>query len=222
MPRTSKPSRRFFQIVEVDGQLKDLSQANLALTNDLALSRQQTLDLSNSLATATSALAETKSTLVDAQTQVTNLTIHVNDLEAQNKVLDQRAEELTNTIAQLNDMIALTQAKLSQSETNNAFLQGELQRQMTQKAELERKFNDVNEVRAQVRKLADELFVARRVQLSKTDVGNRKGAELLMARTPQPGSASRTPAGYDLNVEVGSDGSVRVIPPIGGTNQPAH
>ncbi|MBW8864256.1 MAG: hypothetical protein JF609_04910 [Verrucomicrobia bacterium] len=210
------------QIVEVDGQLKDLSQANLALTNDLALSRQQTLDLSNSLATATSALAETKSTLVDAQAQVTNLTIHVNDLEAQNKVLDQQAEELTNTIAQLNEMIAITQAKLTQSETNNAFLQGELQRQMTQKAELERKFNDVNEVRAQVRKLADELFVARRVQLSKTDVGNRKGAELLMARTPQPGSASRTPAGYDLNVEVGSDGSVRVIPPIGGTNSPAH
>jgi len=210
------------QIVEVDGQLKDLSQANLELTNDLALSRQEALNLSNSLATANSTLAETKSTLIDTETQVTNLTVHVTDLEAQNKVLDQRAEELTNTIAQLNEMIAITQAKLSQSETNNAFLQGELQRQMTQKAELERKFNDVNEVRTQVRKLADELFVARRVQLSKSDVGSRKGAELLMARTPQPGSIGRPPPAYDLNVEVGSDGSVRVLPPIGATNPPAR
>ena len=86
--------------------MKDLSQANLALTNDLATSRQESLDISNSLtaslATATATLADTKSSLAMAQSQITNLNVQVSDLEVQNKVLDERATELTNTIAQMN------------------------------------------------------------------------------------------------------------------------
>jgi len=35
-------------------------------------------------------------------------------------------------------------------------------------------------------------------------------------------SASKLPPNYDLNVEVGSDGSVKVIPPMGATNGAAH
>jgi chromosome segregation ATPase len=188
------------------------------------LSRQESLDLSNSLATATEALAQTKSTLLTAQSLITNLNVHISDLEAQNKVLDQRADELTNTIAQLNSLIETTQAKLAQADTNNAFLQAELQKQMAQKADLEHKFNDLNEVRAQVSKLKDEMFIARRMQLMKNDNSGKKGAELLMKRTPPPDTnvPPKSPSNYDLNVEVGSDGSIKVIPPIGATNAPAR
>ena len=60
----------------------------------------------------------------------------------------------------------------------------------------------------------------------KNDNGNKKGAELLMVRNPvPPANAKSTNAApnYDLNVEVGSDGSVRVIPPLGtATNSAAH
>ena len=87
-----------------------------------------------------------------------------------------------------------------------------------QKAELERKFNDLNVVRDQFRKLRDEAFSARRAQWIRdgTTPGSQpKGAQLLMRQTPRP--AAGAPAGrspqYDLNVEVGSDGSVRVLPP---------
>ncbi|HTB83572.1 MAG TPA: hypothetical protein VK742_07960 [Candidatus Sulfotelmatobacter sp.] len=211
------------QVVEVNEQLKDLSQANLELTNDLALSRDQTSDLSNSLVAANSTLASTKSTLVDAQMQVTNLNSEIADLEAQNKVLDDRATELTNTIAQLNTMIDQTSIKLAIAETNRDFLSTELQKQMAQKAELEHKFGDLDEVRAQVRKLKDALYVARRVQLMKYDNSTKHGAELLMIRTP-PASTTTTsnlPPNYDLNVEVGSDGSVKIIPPISVTNSAA-
>jgi chromosome segregation ATPase len=211
------------QLVGANVQLKDLSQANLALTNDLALSRQQSLDLSNSLASASSLLADTKTTLASAQSQITNLNTHINDLEVQNKVLDQRANDLTNTIAQLGALIENTSIKLAIAETNREYLSGELQKQMAQKAELEHKFTDINEVRAQVKKLRDEMFIARRMQLNKNDNSGKKGAEMLMAHTPPPATnaPAKLPANYDLNVEVGSDGSVKIIPPIGATNAPA-
>jgi chromosome segregation ATPase len=209
------------QVVEVNEQLKDLSQANLELTNDLALSRQQASDLSNSLATTDSTLASTKSTLVDAQTQITNLSTQISDLEAQNKVLDERATKLTNTITQLNALIDQTTIRLAIAETNRDFLSTELQKQMAQKADLEHKFGDLDEVRSQVKKLKDALYVARRVQLMKYDNSTKHGAELLITRTSPVNTTSNQPSNYDLNVEVGSDGSVKVIPPISATNSAA-
>lgn len=217
------------QVVNADQHIDSLNQVNLSLTNDLALSRQQSSDLSNSLSTATAALASTKSSLASAQDQVVTLTNQIStlndqlaDLQSQNHVLDQRASDLTNTIAQLNAQIEDTENKLAIAETNNAFIQDELQKQLAEKAELERKFNDLNEVRAQVKKLREELFVARRIQLDKYNNGIKKGGALLVQRTPlSPGSTNAAP-NYDLNVEVGSDGSVKVIPPLGTTNSAAH
>ncbi|HEV2693153.1 MAG TPA: hypothetical protein VG347_09690 [Verrucomicrobiae bacterium] len=212
------------QVVAANVELKDMGQVNLALTNDLALSHQESMDLSNSLASAAVALASAKTNLASAQGEITNLNLHLSDLEEQNRMLDQHAAELTNTIAQMNALIADTESKLMVAETNTSFLQGELQKQMTQKAELEHKFNDVNEVRTQVKKLKDEMFIARHIQLNKNDNSGRKGAEMLTSRTPPPSTnaPAKLPPNYDLNVEVGSDGSVKVIPPMGATNPAAH
>ena len=212
------------QLVTANVQIKDLGQVNLALTNDLATSRQESQYLSNSLAGVNETLANTKSTLTSVQGEITNLNLHVSDLETQNKALDERAAELTNTIAEMNAIIASTESKLEVAETNTAFLQGELQKQMTQKSELEHKFNDVNEVRAQVKKLRDEMFIARHIQMNQNANSGKKGAELLMVHTPPPStnSAAKMGPNYDLNVEVGSDGSVKIIPPPGATNAPVH
>ena len=215
------------QLVNVNDSLDELRQVNLRLTNDLATAQQQTSRLSNSLTEASSALASAKATLQGAQDQIANLNGRIDDLEAQNKVLDDRATALTNTIAALSLQIADTEQKLADSETNNVFLEKELQQQITQRAELERKFEDLNEVRAQVKKLRDELFVARRLQLMRNGANDQKGAELLVQpRTAASVAAAATkpPPNYDLNVEVSSDGSVHVIPPLTNAplNAPAH
>ena len=151
-------------------------------------------------------------------------------------MLDERAVELTNKIAEQDALIAATQRKLASSETDNAFLTAELQKQMAKRAELERNFNDLNVVRAQVKKLRDELFVTRRLQwmANGVDPGTplKGGAVLMQHNSSSPSSAAAaksaasgaTPAKpasqYDLNVEVGSDGSVHVIP--AATNGVAH
>jgi chromosome segregation ATPase len=220
-------------VISADAQLKEKDQVNLTLSNQLAVSQQQLAQtqeqmsqLSNSLLAANSTLAETRTSLDTAKEAVTNLNARINDLEAQNKFLDEQASSLSNSLVRLTQQIEDTKNQLAVSETNASFLQGELQKQLAQKAELEHRFNDVDELRAQVKRLKDEMFVARRVQLMKNDVGTKKGAQLLMMRTLPAPSATPPPkvptSHYDLNVEIGSDGSVKVIPPLGHTNSPAH
>jgi len=217
------------QLVAANDHVNEIQQVNLVLTNSFIASQRQIATLSNSLNGASSALASARASLQGAQDQIANLNGRVTDLESQNKVLDDRAEALTNTIAALNAQIADTERKLADSETNNVFLEKELQRQIAQRAELERKFDDLNELRAQVRKLRNEAFVARRLELMRNGVTDQKGAELLVQpRTAASMAAAATTAKqtphYDLNVEVGSDGSVHVIPPPNNamTNPPAH
>ena len=213
------------QVVDANLKLNELNQANLALTNDLSQSRQQTLQFSNNLAATDNTLTNTLASLAGAQNQITNLNDQINDLETENKALDERATELTNTIAQLNALIEDTQNKLALSQTNNVFLQEQLQKQIAEREDLERKFNDLNVLRGQVRKIRDEMYVERRMQLAPAIArSQKKGGELLMERETAASSASGNAAGrsssgnYDLNVEVSSDGSVKVIPPMGQTN----
>ncbi len=213
------------QVVEVNDHVKELNQANLALNNDLTQARQQSAELSNNIVQVNATLEETRVSLATAQTQITNLNDQVTTLEARNAALNERAVQLTNDLVQLNELIEVTKAKLAHSEKNNAYLQDALQKQMALKAELEHKFNDINEVRAQIQKLKEEIFSARRAQLNKgNSTAGKKGAELLrMFSTPAPAPAPpKRAVASDLNVEVGSDGSIKVIPPLGGTNAPAR
>ncbi len=209
------------QLTTASASLDELRQVNLMLTNDLAGSRQEALTFSNQFTEASGTLASTKASLQSAQDQITSLNSRIASLETQNQALDQRASEMTNAIAGLNAQITETQMKLVESETNNAFLENELKRQVAQKAELERKFNDLSQVRAQVIKLRDDLFVARRLEWTREGTNpakQQKGAQLLMARTGATNGIVRPP-GYNLNVEVGSEGSVKVVP--APTNTPA-
>ena len=206
--------------------LNDSKQVNLVLSNQLSAAQQESSQLSNSLTSTSGELATTKTALQAAEDKLASLNAKLADLENQNKTLDDRAMSMSNTIAALDMQIADTQHKLSNAETNNAFLLAELKEQVAKRNELERKFNDLNTVRTQVKKLRDDAFVERRLELMRFSATEQKGASLLQhpiaATNVPPGAAQpkRTPH-YDLNVEVGSDGSVRVIPPPGApTNSP--
>lgn len=206
------------QLVKAHGSLDELSQDNIVLSNYLATARTAYTDASNNLVETSTTLAAARTSLQGAEDQITNLNSHISDLQLQNQALDAQAGSLSNRIALLDAQIAETQQKLATSETNNVFLTGELQKQMAQKAELEHRFNDLDAVRAQVKKLRDDAFAARRLQWMNNGTSpttQAKGGEILMRRTPPPdaGAATNRRPQFDLNVEVGSDGSVHVIPP---------
>ena len=205
------------QVVNVNDEITGLHQVNLMLTNDLAASRQDVLTFSNNLVQTSSALTETKASLQSAQDQITNLDVRIADLQAQNQALDRRAADLTNTIASQNTQITFTQMKLVASETNNAFLEEQLKQQVAAKNDLQRKFDDLQTVRKQVTKLRDDALTARRLEWMRQGIDPStplKGGQLLMRRTPKPAAPNN-----ELNVEVGSDGSVHIVPAL--PNAPA-
>jgi PIN domain nuclease of toxin-antitoxin system len=210
------------QLVTARSSLDDLGQVNLRLTNDLAASRQEMLVFSNQFTEASGALTVTKVSLQNAQEQIAGLNKRITGLTTQNQVLDQRAAALSSAISALNMQIAETRQRLSESETNNTFLEKELQRQTAARTELEGKFNNLTTVRAQVKKLKEDLVVSRRLQWMQagTDPGSppMKGGQLQMQRVAP--AADRAPH-YDLNVEVSSDGAIRVMPMANNLPAPA-
>jgi hypothetical protein len=95
---------------------------------------------------------------------------------------------------------------------------------VAEKAELERQFNDLTVLRAQVSRLKEELSIARRIEWIRQGIfasAEQKGAQKLMQGVGSSQAQPRPPrSNYDLNVEVSADGSVKVIPPL--TNAPAN
>jgi hypothetical protein len=121
----------------------------------------------------------------------------------------------------LSTQISSTQRKLAASEGDRSFLEKELKRMIAEKGELERQFSDLTVLRAQVSKIKDDLATARRLETVRSgyfaNTDQKGGQRLIQAANPAPPRAAKT--NYDLNVEVGSDGSVKVVPP--STNAPA-
>jgi len=215
--------------------LEEHKQVIQNLEKDIEIRRQQFGELTNKYTDVTAkysdtaaALAKTEQSLKATQDEVAKRDAKIAELETQNQTLDKQAIEFSVALTNLTMQIADTQRKLAASEGDKAFLEKELKRLMTEKADLERKFNDLAVLRAQVSELKKELSLARRLDwirkglFSSTD---QKGAQQLLQHGPGAPTATEIKTNqYDLNVEVGTDGSVRVIPPLtnspSGTNPP--
>ena len=124
-------------------------------------------------------------------------------------------DDLTANIEKLGKLIVDTERKLAASEGDREFLLKELKRLQVEKAELERQFNDLSVLRAQVAKLKEELTVARRLEWLRMGIygmSDKKGAEMLVAKNPGTGKTNN----FSLNVELKQDGGASVV-----TNAPA-
>lgn len=218
------------KLSKVTIDLDDERGMNTGLQKDIEKFKGQMAQLTNVITETQAVVDKTQAELEsqkkateEAKAEITKRETRISELEAQNASLDQHASELTNAIAKLNFQISETEQKLRTSEGDKIFLQSELKRLLQEKSDMERKFNDVEVLRAQLKKLKEEMTVARRIDWIRRGVfGEQKGAQRLMqgANAPAPARAVDSNK-YDLNVEVGSDGSLRVIPPLGATNAPA-
>jgi septal ring factor EnvC (AmiA/AmiB activator) len=180
------------------------------------------LSASNTLARTTGDLGAARQAIKEAQDEITRRDARIGALETENNNLDKRASELTNAIVGLNMQIAETQRKLAAAEGDKAFLETQLKRLMADKADLEKKFSDLEVLRAQIKQLKEDLVIARRIEWVRKGLfadPSVKGAQRLMLKgnmvAPPP-----TATNYDLNVEVHSDGSARGVPPPAATNAP--
>jgi uncharacterized protein (DUF3084 family) len=209
------------QLVQTTSDLDEQKKVANMLEKDIENKKKEyekSLDeLTNNIAQVSSSLAKAETNLQTAEQKMKEQDAKIADLESQNQALDKKAETLSNSITNLNSQIAETKHKLAVSEGDKTFLEKELKRLMADKAELERQFNDINVLRAQVAKLKEEQNIARRMEWMRQGIfasTDQKGAQqLIQGLKPAPSRAVGSP-NYDLNVEVRSDGSVRVIPPV--------
>jgi chromosome segregation ATPase len=211
-------------LVLAKSKLGEEVQRSTAFEKDLAEAKRAFSDLTNTftqvsanLSQASTDLAKTEAALKAKDEEVKKRDARIADLENQNQVLDKRALELGASITNLTVQIEDTKRRLAASEGDKALLETNLKHLLAEKAELERQFNDITILRTQVAKLKEELTIARRLDWIRTGLfanSEQKGAQRLLEGINPLRLLSKTPkAGYDLNVEVGSDGSVKVIPP---------
>ncbi len=208
------------QLVQTTTDLDEQKKVAAMLEKDIENKKKEyekSLDeLTNNITQITANLAKAETNLQTAEQKAKEQDTKIADLETQNQALDKKAEALSNSITNLNTQITETRHKLAASEGDKAFLEKELKRLMNDKAELERQFNDLTVLRAQVAKLKEEQNVARRLDWMRQGVfasTDQKGAQqLIQGLKPIPNRAAGRP-NYDLNVEVSADGSVRVVPP---------
>ena len=126
---------------------------------------------------------------------------------------DEKVSALLTQLPWTHNLIILSQSQ--RPEEREFYLRMAVQEKWSSR-ELERQFNDLAVLRAQVSKLQEELSIARRIEWIRQGLfasGEQKGAQkLLQGFNALPSPAKPKPS-YDLNVEVNADGSVKVIPP---------
>ena len=156
---------------QAEAKLRDEKNVNAQLGEDLKAQRTAVADLSNSLSQISGKLTETAATLTSAQGAVQQKIVEIAkrdeqiaELEKQNRTLDEHAAELTSAINMLTSQIGDTEQKLATHSGDKAFLVKELKRLLTEKAELERQFNDVKALRSQLAKVKEGVNVSRRLQ----------------------------------------------------------
>lgn len=203
-------------------ELEDQKQENLVLESNFRSRGEDLKSLSNNLSKVIADLeksdAQAKATaeqLRSAQADLVKKDQKIGELEGERLQLGKQMDQLTNSIGDLNKQIAATERRLTTAQGEKDFLLKELNRMRAEKAELERQFNDLAVLRAQVGKLKEELAIARRlefIRLNLFGVTAKGGAEKLMT-PPKTQVTSASGTNFDLNVEVREKGPARVVTP---------
>ncbi len=206
------------ELVATTSRLTEQQKVNASLESNLAHRIEEVGLISNRwtyvAAELTRTEAEAKAAAEAARIEIEKKDKQISQLEGEREDLTKKMDGLTEEITGLNGKIADTEKKLATSEGNREQLQRELKRLLSEKAELERKFNDLAMLRDQVRKLREELSVARRIDMIRRGLygSDKKGAEVLNQGFRRPAPASTNPPA-PLEAELGSDGSSKVKTP---------
>jgi chromosome segregation ATPase len=195
-------------------KLNEQKKVNSVLDTNLAVRTTEVESFSNRLVSVSADLAKTeaeaRAAAETAKAEVAKRDAKIAELEGQNDDLTKKMGDLNTALNGLEKQIDDAKQKLAASEGDREFLLKELKRLQAEKAELERQFNDLAVMREQVRKLKDELSIARRLEWIRRGLyGTEKGAEKLQKGFVAAGSQTN----FDLNVEIRQDGGAKVVSP---------
>ena len=211
------------EVVRTVGKLSELQSVNTHLETTLEVKIDELSTYSNKWTSATAQLAKTeqqaKEAAAAAEEEIAKRNARINELANEKDGLSKKMDGLNLEITGLNSQIKDTEAKLAASEGDRAVLEKELKRLLAEKAELERRFNDLALLRKQVQKLKDELSISRRLDFIRKGLYgfDKKGAEVLNEGVRPKIDGTNSNSGLVLSATLGTDGSAKVEV---GTNAP--
>jgi len=206
------------ELVTATFKLTEQQKVNASLETNLASRISELGILSNRWTYVAGELnrteAEAKAAADAARIEIERRDKQIAGLEDERDDLSHRMDGLTGEIDGLNNRIADTERKLAASEGDRDQLKRELKRLLAEKADLERRFNDLAVLRDQVRKLKEELSIARRIDFIRRGLYGtpKKGAQLLNEGFRNVVTAAPK-TNSPIEAEVGTDGSVKVQTP---------
>lgn len=210
--------------VSSESLLAEQRTVNAKLSTNLTERETELLTVSNKWTSVTAELAKTeaeaKAAAEKARADIEQRNAKIAELEGQKDDLTKKMDGLNTQIGGLSDLIKETERKLAASEGDRELLKKELKRLLAEKADLERKFNDLAVLKEQVRKLKEELNIANRLDFIRRGLYgfDKKGAQLLQEGIRSPGPKATNATGAQINAEIGTDGSAKVS---ATTNAPA-
>jgi chromosome segregation ATPase len=204
------------EVKQTSAKMEEQREVISNLQTNLSTKVEQITTISSDVTSLTANLAkveaEAKTAAESAQAELAKRDAKITELESQRDDLTKRMTDLNGAITNLETTIAETEKKLEASEGDRDFLLAELKRLQTEKAELERQFSDLAVLREQVRKLRDELSIAKRLEWIRRGIygSTLKGAELLQQGFAVAPVEKRS---YDLEVELKQDARGQVLSP---------
>jgi chromosome segregation ATPase len=212
---------------QVTVKLEEQQLVNQNLETDRDRLKSALGEASNSIAVTS---AKLEKTIIDAKSQadaaaaeLAKRDAKINELQGQNDDLNRKIGDLTNEMSGLELKIADTQRKLTASTGDRDLLLRELKRLQTEKANLQRQFNDLVALRVQLRKIKDELAVAKKFQWIRDGVYGAladRGAERLIRGAPT--RTATTSTGPSLNIDLRQNGEVKIESVPASTNAPVQ
>jgi chromosome segregation ATPase len=212
-------------LVSTTFKLTEQQKVNASLETNLVQRVEELGTFSNRWTYVTGELSRTeteaKAAAAAAQAEIERRDKQIAGLEGEKDDLTKRMDGLNVEIGGLNNKISDTEQKLAASEGDRNQLQKELKRLLAEKAELERKFNDLAVLRDQVRKLKEELSIARRLDFIRRGLYgfDKKGAQVLNEGI-RPVAAAKPATNQTIKGELGTDGSVKVQAPTAAEATP--
>lgn len=196
-------------VTAIKTSLTEQQAVNQVLETNLAAMR---VDYSNKLVLSDSNMrsaqenldrvtAESKAQADALSAEIAQRDKKISDLESQNQDLDKQSANLRDHISGLQTQIAATQDKLARSEGDRKVLLVELRRLQAEETVWENRFNDLAVLRAQVRKLREEMSQARTLDWIRRgiyDTLHEKGGERLVH--PEYNSAPSTNLTLNLDL----------------------
>jgi chromosome segregation ATPase len=205
----SKADHLSAEVVRDELKLSEQMKVNSSLETNLAQRISEAAFFSNKLAFISAELAkldaDNRSAAEKAKEEIAARDQRIERLSQEKDAIATTLQELTAQIGSLQSKITETQRALASARGDRDALRQELQRLIQEKSALEKRFEDLTAVRAQLAKLREDAYLARRLELVRKGLidMDRKGAQLLQKGIrPNHPSNSQEPIHSDLDAEI--------------------